>query len=58
LDGGIRWTQTYMNEYGAFNIDGSGKVFSVVAPVVDEWQPANLQEENIMSKMLIIWRQG
>jgi len=43
LDGGIRWTRTYMNEYGAFNIDGSGKDFSGVAPVVDEWQPANLQ---------------
>ncbi len=43
VDGGIRWTKTYMNEYGAFNINGSGKLFSQVEPVVDEWQPANLQ---------------
>jgi outer membrane receptor protein involved in Fe transport len=43
LDGGIRWSSTYMNEYGAFNINGSGKLFSTVTPVIDEWQPANLQ---------------
>ena len=43
VDGGIRWARTYMNEYGAFNINGSGKLFSQVEPVIDEWQPANLQ---------------
>ncbi len=43
LDGAIRWSGTYMNDYGAFNIDGSGTGFSGVTPVVDEWQPANLQ---------------
>ena len=43
LDGAIRWTRTYMNDYGAFNIDGSGTGFSGVTPVVNEWQPANLQ---------------
>ena len=43
VDGGIRWTRTYMNEYGAFNIDGSGNLFSGVGPVINEWQPANLQ---------------
>ena len=43
LDGAIRWSRTYMNDYGAFNIDGSGSGFSGVTPVVDEWQPANLQ---------------
>jgi len=43
VDGGIRWTRTYMNEYGAFNIDGSGNLFSGVDPVINEWQPANLQ---------------
>ena len=32
-----------MNEYGAFNINGSGGAFRDVDPIVDEWQPGNLQ---------------
>jgi len=43
LDAAIRWSRTYMNEYGAFNINGSGKLFSNVEPVINEWQPGNLQ---------------
>ena len=43
IDAGIRWTRTFMNEYGAFNIEGSGGYFKNVAPVVDEWQPSVIQ---------------
>ena len=43
LDGGIRWAKTYINEYGTFGINGSGKGFSKVEPIKDQWQPAILQ---------------
>jgi iron complex outermembrane receptor protein len=43
LDGGIRWTKTYMNDYGAFNIEGDGASFKNVTPIKDEWEPAILQ---------------
>jgi hypothetical protein len=43
LDAGIRWTRTFMNEYGAFNIEGSGGSFKGVDPIVDEWQPPVIQ---------------
>ncbi|MCK5464560.1 MAG: hypothetical protein KAI95_16140, partial [Bacteroidales bacterium] len=43
LDAAIRWSRIYMNEYGAFNINGSGGAFRDVDPIVDEWQPGNLQ---------------
>ena len=39
LDAGMRWARTFMNEYGAFNIDGDGQKFKEVAPIIDEWQP-------------------
>ncbi len=43
LDGGFRWTRTYMNDYGAFNIEGDGAQFKNVTPVKDQWEPAMLQ---------------
>ncbi|HEX2977134.1 MAG TPA: TonB-dependent receptor plug domain-containing protein [Bacteroidales bacterium] len=43
LDGGLRWTKTYMNDYGAFNIEGDGAQFKNVTPIKDEWEPAILQ---------------
>jgi iron complex outermembrane receptor protein len=43
LDGGIRWTKTYMNDYGAFNIEGDGAQFKNVTSIKDEWEPAIMQ---------------
>ncbi len=43
IDAGIRWTRTFMNEYGAFNIEGSGGSFKSVDPIIDEWQPSIIQ---------------
>ena len=43
LDAGIRWAQVYMDEYAAFNIDGSGKPFAKVDPIKDEWQKPQFQ---------------
>lgn len=43
LDAGIRITRTYLNEYGAFNIEGGGGPFRQVEPVTDEWEPAIVQ---------------
>jgi iron complex outermembrane receptor protein len=43
LDGGLRWTKTYMNDYGAFNIEGDGAQFKNVNPIKDEWEPALMQ---------------
>jgi outer membrane cobalamin receptor len=37
LDGGFRYQRTYINEYGAFNIDGSGGAFRNVDPIMDTW---------------------
>jgi len=42
LDGGLRWQRTYMNEYGAYNIDGTAKGFGKVPPVTDTWEPSIL----------------
>jgi outer membrane receptor protein involved in Fe transport len=42
LDGGLRYQRTYINEYGAFNIDGTANMFNKVAPVLDQWEPAQL----------------
>jgi outer membrane cobalamin receptor len=39
LDGGIRWAKTYINEFGAFNINGVPGGFATVDPVVDQWEP-------------------
>ncbi|MCX6326889.1 MAG: TonB-dependent receptor [Bacteroidia bacterium] len=43
LDAGIRWTKTYLNDYGAFNIEGDGVQFKKVDPIEDQWEPAILQ---------------
>jgi hypothetical protein len=39
LDAGLRWARTYINEYGAFNINGAAGGFAKVDPVVDQWEP-------------------
>ena len=43
LDAGFRWTRTYINDYGAFNIEGDGATFRNVTPIQDQWQPPVLQ---------------
>jgi outer membrane cobalamin receptor len=43
INGGLRWVRTYINEFGAFSIEGSGTAFSQVEPITDEWQPGTLQ---------------
>lgn len=43
IDGGGRWAQTYINEYGAFGIHGSGKGFAKVTPITDQWQAPTFQ---------------
>ncbi len=43
LDAGIRWSKTYMNEYGAFDIGESGAQFTQVVPIINEWQPGTIQ---------------
>ncbi len=40
---GVRLVKTYIFEFGAFNIDGSGSAFTQVEPIKDEWQPFTLQ---------------
>ena len=43
LDAGMRWTRTYMNDYGAFNIEGDGAAFKNVTSIQDQWEPAIIQ---------------
>ena len=43
IDAGIRWSQVYMDEYAAFNIEGSGKPFAKVDKIVDTWQKPQFQ---------------
>ena len=43
LDAGIRMTKTFLNDYGAFNIEGDGAQFRNVTPIEDEWEPAIMQ---------------
>jgi outer membrane receptor protein involved in Fe transport len=43
INGGVRWVKTYINEFGAFNIDGSGSAFRDVEPIRNQWQPYILQ---------------
>jgi len=43
VDAGLRWARTYLDEYGAFNINGSSKGFNNVVPVQDEWEPSIFQ---------------
>ena len=40
LDLGLRWARTYINEFGGFGINGSGKGFSKVEPLTNIWQPS------------------
>ena len=42
LDGALRWQRSYINEYAAYNIDGSAKGFNKVPAVTDEWEPSVL----------------
>lgn len=44
IDAGLKWTRTYINEYGAFNIEGSAKGFGKVDPIQNEWEPSIFQE--------------
>jgi outer membrane receptor protein involved in Fe transport len=39
LDGAFRYQKTYINEYGAFNINGSPKGFKKVDPILNQWEP-------------------
>jgi outer membrane receptor protein involved in Fe transport len=39
LDGGLRYQRTYINEYGAFNIDGTASAFKKVPSVTNQWEP-------------------
>ena len=39
LDAGIRWAKTYINEFGALNINGVAGGFAMVDPVIDQWEP-------------------
>ncbi|HLP74632.1 MAG TPA: TonB-dependent receptor [Bacteroidales bacterium] len=43
LDGGLRVSGSYLNEYGAFNIEGDGASFKNVTSIQDEWEPADIQ---------------
>ena len=42
IDAGLRWMRTYINEYGAFNIDGSASGFQNVEPISNQWEPGIL----------------
>jgi len=42
LDAGFRWARTYINEYGAFNIDGVAGGFASADPVRNTWEPGIL----------------
>ncbi len=43
FDAGLRWTRTYLNDYGAFNIEGDGAQFKNVTPIHDQWEPSVIQ---------------
>jgi iron complex outermembrane receptor protein len=43
IDGGFRLTRTYLDDYGAFNIEGDGAQFKNVTPIKDQWEPAIVQ---------------
>jgi hypothetical protein len=42
LDGGIRYQRSYIDEYGAFNIEGTATGFSKVAAIKDVWEHPQL----------------
>lgn len=39
IDGGVRYHRTYINEYGAYNIDETATPYRDVLPVMNEWEP-------------------
>ena len=43
VDAGLRWVRTYINEYGAFGIEGSAKGFAKVPAITDTWEPSVFQ---------------
>ncbi len=43
VNGGIRWAKSLYNEFGAYDIEGSGTAFAKVPPILNEWQPALVQ---------------
>ncbi|MBN1348500.1 TonB-dependent receptor [candidate division KSB1 bacterium] len=43
VDAGLRWIKTYIDEYGAFNIDGTAGFFRNVTPITDTWEPSMFQ---------------
>ena len=42
FDAGLRWMRTYINEYGAFNINGSASGLKNVEPITNQWEPGIL----------------
>lgn len=38
LDGGIRWSKTFINDYSAYNIQESMKGLQNVTPIKDKWE--------------------
>jgi len=42
MDAGLRLARTYIHDYGAFNIDGTGGAFKKVEPVENEWEPVDV----------------
>lgn len=42
LNLGLRWARTYINNYGAFNINESPKGLQNVTPIRNEWEPAQI----------------
>jgi outer membrane receptor protein involved in Fe transport len=40
VDGGLRYQRTYINEYGAFNIDEVASAYRNVPSVKNQWEPA------------------
>jgi len=42
LNLGLRWARTYINNYGAFNINESPKGLQKVTPIRKEWEPAQV----------------
>jgi outer membrane receptor protein involved in Fe transport len=42
LDGGVRYQRTYIDEYGAFNIEGSASGFGKVPSIENVWEPGQL----------------
>jgi len=56
LDAGLRWSKTYIDEYGAFNISGSARGFQKVAAVTDVWEPAMVNASLGITYKLSSWQ--